>query len=461
MRILLVNPYSISQDPNEQRFKKPYPPLGILYIASYLRDNGVNVSFYDATFEVPPFDPFKSSGNKNPDWVGFYCLNISRRTTFDLIRAAKERDCRVMVGGPDSSMDPAPYLKAGADLAVIGEGEVTALEVVNEWTGPNDHEIDGTAYMKNGGVVRSRPRDRTSRIDLFPFPARDLVPIDKYMAIWKEGQGHSMLNMVTSRGCPYGCKWCCRPIFGNVFRQRSVHNVIAEVRSIKGSYGPDRLWFSDDILPMKKEWVKEFSIAMSKLGIEFECLSRVDLMDDEVALELKRAGCRRVHLGIESGSQIVLDSMGKGTTVEQIKKAAKALKGAGVEQNWFIIYGYPGEDKKELLSTMALVQKTQPEGYGITIAYPMPGTEFYEEVKDRLKREDWVQTLDNKLVFTAEHSQFYYNAAILWTHGVVRTGRWIRKFPVPLYMPWDALTLLSADLVLSSISLLERMLVRR
>lgn len=440
MDLLLVNPYSIALDRNERKYKKPFPPLGILYLASYLRDRGFEVSYVDSAFER---GPTLGDLSNNPDWIGLFTTSVARAGSIELIRKAKDNGFRIMVGGPDASMDPTPYLEAGADVAVIGEGELTAEELIKD---PDRDDINGTALLEEGRVRLNPPRKMIDDLDRLPQPARDIAPIDSYLGMWKRYHGISMLNIISSRGCPYGCKWCCRPVFGKTFRQRSVDSVVTEARDITQDYRPDRLWFSDDVLPMKEEWVLEFSEAMAQENIKFECLSRVDLITENIAEALKKGGCQKVHLGVESGSQTVLDSMGKGTTVSQIRRASESLKGAGIDQDWFLMYGYPSERTEDIISTMRLTQELLPQSYGISIAYPMKGTEFYEEVKDRLVGHDWSSTMQNELIFEREYGQMYYDAARLWTHGVVRSSRAVRG--MPLSGAWDRLTVLSARLVL-------------
>lgn len=427
--VLLANAYSMSVDPNERRFKKPYPPLGMLYVASFLRENGLDVKVYDGTFQSGRESYRELIKKSRPDWVGIYATNIVHDLALKMGEIAKSYGAKVMAGGPDPTINAGEYLDAGIDVVVLGEGELTALDVVKNWTGESGKEIKGTATRSGSGINIAPRRKSIKDLDSIPLPARDLLDMTSYLSMWKKHHKVSMVSMITSRGCPYGCTWCSKAIFGRSFRQRSVDNVMDEVNLLKQEYGPDRIWFADDILTMRKKWVLDFTEAMRSVEVDFECLARADLLDEDVVNGLKSAGCTRIYLGVESGSQKVLDAMNKSTTVDQVRTASKLMKSKGIEQYWFIMYGYPGEELDDLLKSFGLLQELLPEKYGMTVAYPIPGTAFFEDVKHSLVGRDWTQSGDNVLLFKNTYPQSFYRAAILSSHGLVRLARLGRRFP--------------------------------
>ena len=409
--ILLTHAYFLSKTKFEKKIMKPYVPLGPLYVASYLKTKGYKVGFYDTTFAKNEVD-FSVYIHKNrPAIVGIYVLETTRKNALKMIEICKSAGIPVIVGGPDPSNEPQFYIDNGADIVVIGEGEITLSEVLELIkTGEKQiYDIEGI-YSAKGYV---KPRKFIEDIDNLPFPSRELVDFEPYFKIWKKYHGITSMHILASRGCPYNCSWCCKPVFKNFYRQRRAENVVEEMLYIKKTYNPDQLWFVDDIFGIKEEFISEFhkEVLKKKVKIPFECLMRVDLINIDKLKLLKEAGCYRIWYGAESGSQKVLDKMNKKFMVEQIKNAAIITKSVGIEVGFFIMLGYPGETISDIELTRNLLKETKPDYCGTAIAYPLKGTKFYDEVKNILLPSAKKYRLENnnKIVFKTLYPQIFYN----------------------------------------------------
>ena len=245
-----------------------------------------------------------------------------------------------------------------------------------------------------------------------PFPAWDLVDVEKYRAIWLKRHGYFSMNMVTTRGCPFHCNWCAKPIWGQRYHSRSPENVAAEMKWLKETYHPDHIWFADDILGLKPGWLPRFADAVHAQGsrIPFKCLSRADLLTRAGEVDaLARAGAQTVWMGAESGSQKILDAMDKGTRVEQIHEAARRLKAAGIRVGFFLQFGYPGETREDIEKTIQLVRDCDPDDIGISVSYPMPGTKFYDAVREQLgEKQNWQDSQDLAMLYQGPFSTEFY-----------------------------------------------------
>ncbi|MBN2382849.1 B12-binding domain-containing radical SAM protein [bacterium] len=420
MKILLVNPYFLERDANETNIMKPYPPLGLLMVAAALREAGHEPVVFDGTFES--YSAFRTVLNqKKPDLVGLYANVVTREVSLDLIRICREAEIELIVGGPEPCTDPQAFLKAGALAVVNGEGEITATELVNYLADSQNKQRDnldlvaGVYMLRNGTLVQTAVRPRVRDLDTLPMPARDLVPIERYLEAWRTKHGYSSLNLITSRGCPYQCTWCSKAVFGDLFTQRSVASVLAEIKTLQQEYAPDQYWFADDLLTLNRDWILELSRQMSTQPVQvpFECLARVDRVDQEILSGLHRAGCYRIWYGGESGSDKMIRLMKKGFTTTQIGEAVKLTKQNGIEAGLFILIGYPGETMKDLFLTLSMIRRIGPTTCGTSVAYPIKGTVFYEQVKDVLSPDyTWSQRNENRISFRGLYSERYYWFAV-------------------------------------------------
>jgi anaerobic magnesium-protoporphyrin IX monomethyl ester cyclase len=444
--LLVVNPLFLHEDPVESKLMTPYFPLGVLYVAAAARRAGYRVAVFDAMFATDDEAFVRALDRWQPRVVGFGVLATVRRAALRLAALAKQHGSVVVMGGADPTARSETYLTYQhdglypVDVVAVGESEETICELLSLFTGgaassreaPELGRIQGVAYRgPRGEPASTPPRPLIEDVDRLPLPARDLVDWEPYREAWRARHGFFSMSLMATRGCPFDCAWCQKIVFGRSYRPRSPESVAQEMRTIKERYAPDQLRIVDDVLGIDRRWVRRWHDAVLDLdaAIPFECLSRVDLLDEELVRLLQEVGCKRVALGTESGSQRVLDAMSKGTTVEQIRQAAAICRKAGIETYFYMMVGYPGEEWADLKLSARLLRETQPDAFSTTIAYPLPGTAFYEQVRDRLPEgygssADWEYTAENKLLYaTGRFDTTFYRRVIRWFHSEWRDAR--------------------------------------
>ncbi|MEK6988160.1 MAG: radical SAM protein [Candidatus Thermoplasmatota archaeon] len=453
--LLLANSYFMAYDRKDERIEGPFAPLGPLYIAASLRKEGLKPAFFDGTHARSLQDFGNTLDAVRPRAVGLYATVISRDVALKMAHMAQARGIPVVAGGPDPSSAPHVYLQGGhVDAVARGEGEVTGIELARHFAGLGSgdlHEIQGLSIMEHDSLVHTPDRPYVQDLDSVPYPARDLVDWPAYAETTRRFHGASQTTVMTARGCPFRCTWCCKPIFGEKYRHRSAKNVVGEMLELKERYKPDMIRFADDIFTINRKKFLELADAIEAADaqIPFECLSRVDLVDREILERLRDIGCRKVLYGVESGSQRVLDSMKKGTTVEEVHEISRLTRKLGIEQYWFLIYGYPPEDVHDLRLTVDMVRRLQPDDYGITVAYPLPKTEFYETVRHSMREgEHWRMTRDNVVLYKNRYGSWFYRAAIYGTHFVYRSKRAAMRHPNALTKAIDRMAYAATDTVL-------------
>jgi radical SAM superfamily enzyme YgiQ (UPF0313 family) len=272
--------------------------------------------------------------------------------------------------------------------------------------------------------VKTPRRNVIRDLDALPLPAWDLVNMEPYRQSWLKHAGYFSMNIGTTRGCPFKCNWCAKPIYGNRYNSRSPANVIEELKFLKESYQFDHIWFCDDIFGLKPGWVHEFADLAEKenLRFRFKIQARADLLLQENYIrDLARAGCDNIWMGAESGSQKILDAMDKGTKVEQIYAATNILKKHGIKPSFFIQFGYLGETKEDILKTIRMINELLPHSIGISVSYPLPGTVFYEKVKADLKdKTNWTDSDELKLMFNNTYPPEFYKQLHGYVHKTYR-----------------------------------------
>src|SRR5512136_2127314 len=308
--ILLGQSYYLRFDPKLLAAQQPYPPLGTLYAASYLRARGYAVALFDAMLAASEDEWAAALDRHQPRYAVLYednfnylskmCLLRMREAAFTMIAMAKARGCTVVLCGADATDHADDYLARGADFVLIGEGEVTLGELLDRLSALPERsaaeskdawrDILGLAWP--GGRTPRRPD--IARLDELPFPAWDLIDVERYRQIWVQQHGYYSMNMVTTRGCPYHCNWCAKPIWGQRYHSRSPENVVAEMKWLKETYRPEHIWFADDIFGLKPGWIERFGeLAREQSAvIPFKCLLRADLIKPAVVAGLQAAGCR-------------------------------------------------------------------------------------------------------------------------------------------------------------------------
>jgi anaerobic magnesium-protoporphyrin IX monomethyl ester cyclase len=418
--ILLGHAYFLKYDVIERRVMKPYPPLGILYLSAFLKREGFSVDIFDATFR--DFGDFEATVKRvRPQIVGLYANIITRDNVLRLAQIAKANGVEfVLAGGPDASEWCDQYFANGVDIIGINEGELTLQELIPwlQQKGMKDIEqVRGIMFLKDGRVHRTPPRPAITDLDSLPWPDRDVLNMEEYFRAWKSHHGESSVSLITARGCPFHCAWCSSEVFGHTHRQRSPKDVVDEMLMLKQRYNPDIMWISDDVLTINKKWTHEFVREVKARNAQhpYECLSRVDLVDYDILKGLRDTGCFRIWYGAESGSQKILDSMRKGTTVAQVREAARITQEVGMQAGFFILLGYPDETTADIRMTIDFLKETRPDVVGTSVAFPIKGTEFYHRVESRvIANENWSSRNQNKLLFKGKYPRLYYWFAVRW-----------------------------------------------
>ena len=426
--VLLTHSYHLYYDRKQVRKMQPYPPLGTLYAAALLRSAGISVALFDTMLNDPETGFEAALRQHHPRIVAVFednfnflskmCLTRMREVAYHMLESSLRAGATVLVNGSDASDHAQDYLEKGSRCVLLGEAEWTLLEAVSHLLkGEEDvlNHVAGLAYLDkdSGQLVKTERRPFMRNLDHLPFPSRDLMDTDQYRKAWKAAHGYFSLNIVASRGCPYRCNWCAKPIYGDSFSVRSAATVAAEMQQLKYDFGADHLWFADDIFGLRPKWVRELAAEVERLdaAIPFKMQSRVDLMSPENVRSLRRAGCAEVWMGAESGSQKVLDAMDKGTRVDQIAKARENLKQEGIRACYFLQFGYPGETWQDIQSTIRLVHDTRPDDIGVSVSYPLPGTKFYERVQAQLgEKTNWSDSEDLSMMFQGAYTNEFYRA---------------------------------------------------
>ena len=448
-QILLGQSYYLRFDPKLWDAMQPYPPLGTLYAASWLRQHGYEVSLFDAMLAESEEEWAVALDEHRPQYAIIYednfnylskmCLLRMREAAFKMIDMAKLRGCTIILCGADATDHYTEYLAHGADYCLLGEGEETLLELLNQLSpvlsgataqSKDGKEAEQVIGLASRNTLRPSRRPDITDLDKLPFPAWDLVDVQKYKKIWMERHGYFSMNMVTTRGCPYHCNWCAKPIWGQRYNPRSPENVAAEMKWLKETFVPDHIWFADDILGLKPSWTEKFAELLREADtvIPFKCLQRADLVDEKTAAALAKAGCKTVWIGAESGSQKILDAMEKGDKVEDIYRAAKLLRENGIEVGFFLQFGYPGETWKDVQKTLKMVRECAPDDIGISVSYPLPGTKFYERVKLELgEKQNWVDSEDLAMLYRGPFPTEFYRILHGRVHYEFRAWKAIQK----------------------------------
>ena len=441
--ILITHSYFLRFDPKQWKAQQPYPPLATLYAAAALLEKDIPVAFHDMMFAESANEISDIIIKNKPKYFVIYddgfnyltkmCLTNMRNAAFEMAKIAKKNGCIVIVSSSDSTDHSEDYLNHNFDYVIVGEGENTLLELIHNLNKNADDfsNINGLKYQLNNQVISTTKRENQKDLDAFAMPAWQLLNIEPYKKAWIKSAGFFSINLTTTRGCPYKCNWCAKPIYGNRYNVRSPQNVVNELLYLKNNFQFDHVWFCDDIFGLKPDWVSEFAnlIASNQLKLKFKIQSRVDLLLEESALNKKetqvealaRAGCEEVWVGAESGSQKILDAMDKGTKIEQIVKATQLMKQHGIKPCFFLQFGYIGETKEDIKLTLKMLFDLMPENIGISVSYPLPGTKFYEMVKGQMSNKtNWTDSDEMAIMFKSTYPADFYKKLQRFVHHQFR-----------------------------------------
>ena len=432
--IVLTHAYVLQDDPKERVILKPYPPLGILSIAAWLRERGYRPEVFDMTFRTHQELLARLEENP-PDLLGIYTNLMTRPRVVELIGNVRarlgDRAPLILLGGPEVTAHVEEFLDHGADVIAIGEGESTTQEIVEVVAGSREmREVDGIAWRHEGITQRTPPRTLMRDLSELPFPARDLIDLERYQQTWRGAHGRSAVSISTMRGCPYTCRWCSRAVYGNSYRRRPAEKVVDEIAHIAEVYRPDTLWFVDDVFTISPKWMRAFAGEVGRRGVSipYECITRADRLDEEMIDLLVASGCYRVWIGAESGSQRIIDAMDRRVSVEQVRKMMRLSGEKGLETGTFIMLGYPGETTADILETIHHLKECRADHFTVTLAYPIAGTPLYEEVRsDLLEVPAWGGSTDRDLHFPRTYDDRYYRHALRRLSAEVELDRMRRE----------------------------------
>jgi anaerobic magnesium-protoporphyrin IX monomethyl ester cyclase len=424
--VVLTHSYHLANDPKQLRKMQPYAPLGTLYAAAALRSAGVSVAVFDTTLQDPLETFAQVLRRHRPSIVVIYeddfnflskmCLTSMRATAKRITQVATAAGAIVIAHGSDASDHAPDYLASGVHYVLNGEAEQTLSDLCRHLLAEQPVDsVPGLLYLDSRGqLIRTSSESvKNTGWSQIPRAARELIDLEPYRAAWTDAHGYFSANVVASRGCPYQCNWCAKPISGNKFQIRPAESVVAEIRELKELYGVEHIWFGDDIFALNRHWNEEFADAMQRqrCTLPFKIQSRADLMTQPTVDALARAGCAEVWMGVESGSQTILDAMDKNLRVGDVRTATERLQAAGIRACYFLQFGYPGEAWPEIQQTISLVRNTRPDDIGVSVSYPLPGTSFYERVRAQLgSKQNWTDSDDLCVMFTASYNNDFYLA---------------------------------------------------
>lgn len=432
--VLLTHSYHLQYDSKQLQKMQPYRPLGTLYAAAALRAQGFTVALFDTMLRDPnEFPAFLEE--TRPRIVAVYeddfnfltkmCLSRMREIVWQFTHAARNSGIPIVVHGSDASDHPELFLGQGVDYLLRGEAEPALVELCHAIISEKSTDDISGLVQRNGEgqiVHPKKPLSPNPEWTKLPIPPLDLTDFAPYRKAWATAHGYFSVNMVASRGCPFRCNWCAKPISGNKFQLRSAAEVAEEMRLLKSTIGADHIWFSDDVFALNQHWIHDFAreVSARHAAMPFKIQSRADLMSDQTVAALKEAGCAEVWMGVESGSQKILDAMDKGLRISDIQDARRRLKNVGIRACYFLQFGYPGEHWHELNQTISLVRDTRPDEIGVSFSYPLPGTAFYDQVREQLGfKRNWTESDDLCILFQAEYTTDFYRAVRNALHAEV------------------------------------------
>ena len=450
--LLLGQAYYLRFDPKLFQAQQPYAPLGTLYAAAYLRQRGHSVGLFDAMLADSVAEWGEALERQQPRIAAIYedsfnylskmCLLRMRDAALEMIDQAVRARVPILVSGSDATDHPELYLRRGAAAVILGEGELTIADLADRLLANGSiADVPGIAYLDDTSAVRrTSARPFIKSLDELPFPAWDLVDTNRYREIWLARHGHYSMNIATTRGCPYHCNWCAKPIYGQRYAMRSPAAVVDEIAWLKERFAPDHLWIVDDVFGLKPGWVEEFAalVTARNARVPFRCLMRADQVTGPVAKALAAAGCGMLWMGAESGSQKVLDAMEKGLRVDDIRNANRLLKAEGIAVGVFLQFGYPGENWADIEATLQLARDIKPADIGVSVSYPLPGTQFYERVRQELGiKQNWFDSSDLSTMYKATYAPEVYRRVHGLVHHEFRARKSADALSALTKSPWN------------------------
>ena len=414
MRIVLVNPQWMHKEyfGKFDEARSVQQPLGIAYLAAVLEKAHHQIKLIDAAaLQYDKDDIIKETRSFGPDLVGITATTASFTKALDVAKEIKaERGPKVVLGGPHVTALPEESIRNSCfDIGVIGEGELTLVELVARLESDQDlRDVKGIIYRRGNDVYRNSARPYIVDLDSLPFPARNLLPpLDVYRPTPSAHRSVPQGTMITSRGCPYNCTFCDHSVFGSIYRARSATNVVDEMELLIEKYAAKEIRFWDDTFNIDSGRVLRICDEIQARGIDvpWTCLARMNHMNKDALHAMADAGCWQIDYGIESGSQELLNRIGKGLTLEVVRRVAKMTNDAGIRMRGFFMLGLPGETEETMKQTIEFAKELDLSAAVFHITTPFPGTELYEttlESGELDSRVDW----DNYSIFSSQASPY-------------------------------------------------------
>lgn len=390
MKVLLVNPPNFATIAScmpkilEEGFDF-LPPLGLMYLAAYLRKHSdYEVKMLDCQVEQLTKEQIRLRiMQESPNVVGITAMTFTFIDVLKLAKMVKEINSRIQVvlGGPHINVFPEESIKnrSEIDFLVLGEGEVTFKELLDHHTTLKDlYQVKGIVFKDGDKIINTGQRELMNNLDDIPFPARTMLPYEKYFSVVSENK--PVTTMFTSRGCPFNCLFCDRPHLGKSFRARSAESVVLEMEVCQ-NLGIKEIFIYDDTFGVNRQRVLDIcaKIQEKELRIDWNARTRVDTVDEEIIIAMKKAGCQRIHYGIEAGTERILKVLRKGITLDQVKKAFAITKKHGILTVGYFMMGSPTETKEDILETIKLTKELDPAFIHFSITTPFPATDLYRQ----------------------------------------------------------------------------------
>ncbi len=402
-KVALIFPYFRTKAPTELLFS----PLGVASLKAQLHRLDIETRIFDCTFKS--YELIKAEIiSYHPDIVGIYSMITLSRNAFWLVGMIKESlpECLVVAGGPMPTLYPERYGKQ-FDVVFRGEADLSFPAFCRDYFAQNINrstflsmQLQGYSglFTKANGVYIDNPciHYTEKEIESFPLPDRSDFDHSAYQTEGLRKTGLKTTSIMTTLGCPFNCDFCSKPVFGNLFRRRNLDTVFAEIESIS-QLGYDNLWIADDNFTLNLSFLKSFCQRMVGRNMSWSCLSRSNGINEEIARSMKAAGCKRVYLGLESGSQATLELMNKKANLEDSLNAVYHFKRAGIEVAAFFIVGYPGESQAAIEETFKFALKLPLDEISFNVPFPLPGSKLYERVNGIDQSKDW--DVENEITF--------------------------------------------------------------
>jgi anaerobic magnesium-protoporphyrin IX monomethyl ester cyclase len=423
LKITLINP--------SQNTRYPQPPLGLALLAAILEKHGYQVQILDTN--APGFTLEKAAdAMKGVDIVGFTAMTPTIGRALSIAKHVKRHNpgLTVIFGGPHVTLMPEETLVSAPDIDVIvrGEGDETIIELMRAFENnqPLD-EISGISFLKDGKVIHTAERKTLTDMDSLPIPAYQMLPMQEYRPHPPHGIYKPFAAMVTSRGCPYRCAYCSKPVFGNKYRAQSADRVVTEMAYLQEKFGVREIAFYDDSFTVDKKRVHDIAdkILEKGLKIAWTCETRVNLVDTELLRHMKQAGCYAIAYGIETASPEIMQTLQKDITIEQVEKAVKAHHEVGLQVVGYFMLGSPGETPETIRQTIEFAKKLKVDFAQFSVTTPFPATELYDiYMQGRKEPPNWEEFVyagtDNRTTPVFESDSLTREDLKAWTSKAYR-----------------------------------------